>query len=272
MQSTPTPILRLPNHSANNSETSLLHMLSNRQLAGQKTLAILLDPDKVEEAYLTDLIRQAESYGVSLFLVGGSLVTNYVLNELIALIRQRTTLPVLLFPGNSLHIEPSADAILLLSLISGRNAEFLIGQHVIAAPLLRQSNLEVIPTGYMLVDSGTQTTVSYISNTTPLPADKPDVAACTAMAGEMLGLRLMYLDAGSGAKRPISVEIIKAVRRSVAVPIVVGGGIDTAHKAQQAWQAGADLVVVGNGLEKNADLLPELGAVLQQLNQPELIC
>ncbi len=177
---------------------------------------------------------------------------------------------MVLFPGNSLHIEPTADAILFLSLISGRNPEFLIGQHVIAAPLLRKSGLEVLPTGYMLVDSGAQTTVSYISGTMPLPADKPGVAACTAMAGEMLGLQLMYLDAGSGARRPVSPDMIAAVRSVVDVPIIVGGGINSGEKAYNALKAGADLIVVGNGIEQDPDLLPQLSAVVREINQSVL--
>ncbi len=195
------------------------------------------------------------------------MVTEYVHKAVIDSIRQHSDTPVILFPGNPLHIEPSADAIFLLSLISGRNPEFLIGQHVIAAPLLKKSGLEILPTGYMLVDSGTQTTVSYISGTTPLPHDKPGVAACTAMAGEMLGLQLMYLDAGRGARRPVSPDLISAVRQSVDVPIVVGGGINSGEKAYQALKAGADLIVVGNGIERDPELLPELSAMMHTFNQ-----
>jgi putative glycerol-1-phosphate prenyltransferase len=146
----------------------------------------------------------------------------------------------------------------LLSLISGRNPEFLIGQHVISAPVLRKSGLEILPTGYMLIDSGRQTTVSYISNTTPIPHDKPGIAACTAMAGEMLGLKLTYLDAGSGAMNPVSPEMIAAVRQSVDTPIIIGGGINSIKKAKNALSAGADVIVVGNGIEENIDLLREI--------------
>ncbi|TAG57186.1 MAG: geranylgeranylglyceryl/heptaprenylglyceryl phosphate synthase, partial [Runella slithyformis] len=170
-------------------------------------------------------------------------------------------------PGSSLHIEPTADAILLLSLISGRNPELLIGQHVIAAPILKRSGLEVLPTGYMLVESGRSTTVSYISNTTPIPHDKPSVAACTAMAGEMLGLQLMYLDAGSGAQKPVSAAMIAAVRQAVDTPIVVGGGINSIDKAYAALEAGADVIVVGNGIEENPDLLPEIAQAVRAFNE-----
>lgn len=227
----------------------------------------MLDPDKVEQDTLTTLLNRTKTHFVDFFLVGGSLVTDYIHKEVIATIRQHTTTPVVLFPGNPLHIEPSADAVLFLSLISGRNPEFLIGQHVIAAPLLKKSGLEILPTGYMLVDCGAQTTVSYVSGTMPLPYDKPSVAACTAMAGEMLGLQLLYLDAGSGALRPVSPSMIAAVRAVVDTPLVVGGGINTGEKAYEALNAGADVIVVGNGIEENPDLLPHLSTVIHEFNK-----
>ena len=248
-------------------QPGLLTTLRSARLSGRKLFAVLLDPDKVGQDALIALLSRTAQHPVDLIFVGGSLVTDYVHREIIATVRQHTDTPVVLFPGNPLHIEPSADAIFLLSLISGRNSEFLIGQHVIAAPLLKKSGLEILPTGYMLVDGGAPTTVSYISGTTPLPHDKPGVAACTAMAGEMLGLQLMYLDAGSGARRPVSSDLIGAVRQAVDVPIIVGGGINSGEKAYQALSAGADLVVVGNGLEQDPDLLLDLSAVVQTFNQ-----
>jgi putative glycerol-1-phosphate prenyltransferase len=166
-----------------------------------------------------------------------------------------------------MQIEPSADAILFLSLISGRNPELLIGQHVIAAPILKNTPLEIIPTGYMLVNSGKTTSVAYISNTTPIPEDKYSLAACTAMAGEMLGLQAMYLDAGSGAEREISAKMIAAVRRVINVPMIIGGGINTSHKAIAALEAGADMIVIGNALEKNPDLLIEVSDKVYEWNQ-----
>jgi phosphoglycerol geranylgeranyltransferase len=239
---------------------------------GRKAFAVLLDPDKVGQYDIDHVVSQAIACRADFFLVGGSLITHYVQRELIATIRRHShdghgNVPVILFPGNSLHIEPTADALLLLSLISGRNPELLIGQHVIAAPLLKQSGLEIVSTAYMLVDGGVPTTVSYISNTTPIPHDKPSVAACTAMAGELLGLQLTYLDAGSGARRPVPPALISAVRAAVDTPIVVGGGINTGEKAYEALQAGADLIVVGNSLEENPDLLPELANVVASMNK-----
>lgn len=243
--------------------TKLRHNLRD----GRKAFAVLLDPDKVELSSFPFMLAESMRHGVDFFFVGGSLITRYASDEIIAAIRRHTDIPAILFPGNSLHIEPSADAILLLSLISGRNPELLIGQHVIAAPLLKKSNLEILPTGYMLVESGRATTVSYISNTTPIPHDKPAVAACTAMAGELLGLQIMYLDAGSGAQKPVSPEMIAAVRKSVDTPIIVGGGINTIQKAQDALEAGADVIVVGNGIEQNPDLLPEIAQIVKAFNE-----
>ena len=236
------------------------------QNKGHKALAILLDPDKVDFGQLQDLVHDAILNKVDYFFVGGSLIANYQLSELIEQIKQYCDIPVLLFPGNSLHIVPQADGILFLSLISGRNAEFLIGQQVIAAPILKQSNLEILSTAYMLIDGGQSTTVSYISNTSPIPADKAAIAACTALAGEMIGMKLMYLDAGSGAKQEVPGPMILAVRNAVDSPIIVGGGINTAAKAQTAWLSGADIVVVGNKLEENPEFINELGAAKALVN------
>lgn len=236
----------------------LLSDLYERKENGQKSFAVLIDPDKINLDNFTNLLDLCIEHRADYIFVGGSLIMDYVMGDVIAKIKSYTNIPVILFPGNSLHIDSQADAILLLSLISGRNPEFLIGQHVISAPVLRKSGLEILPTGYMLIDSGRQTTVSYISNTNPIPHDKPGIAACTAMAGEMLGLKLTYLDAGSGAMNPVSPEMIAAVRQSVDTPIIVGGGINSIKKAKNALSAGADVIVVGNGIEENIDLLREI--------------
>ncbi len=242
-------------------------LLQKKRSEQKKSFAVLLDPDKVDLAVFPEFLRNAAAYGVDFFFVGGSLVTRYAIDQMVAAIHTHTDIPAILFPGNSLHIEPSADAILLLSLISGRNPELLIGQHVIAAPLLKQSKLEVLPTGYMLVESGKLTTVSYMSNSIPMPHDKPSVAACTAMAGEMLGLKLMYLDAGSGAQYAVPSSIISAVSEATDTPLIVGGGIDSGEKAYTALQAGADVVVIGNGIERNPLLLPEIAQCVKAFNQ-----
>ncbi len=190
--------------------------------------------------------------------MGGSLLTTDNLTQTVKICKENTTIPVILFPANSLHIDNGADAILFLSLISGRNPEFLIGQHILAAPALKRSKLQILPTGYILVDTGKPTTVTYISNTTPIPYEKDSVAACTALAGEFLGLKIIYMDGGSGADKPISANMIKAVRKTIEVPLIVGGGINSVEKAKNALEAGADIIVVGNALEKSPELLKEI--------------
>ena len=176
----------------------------------------------------------------------------------ISIIKQNCKIPVVLFPGNAVQVNDKADGILFLSLISGRNAEMLIGKQVITAPILKQSSLEVLPTGYILIDSGKPTTVSYMSNTTPIPAEKDAVAACTAMAGEMLGLKLIFMDGGSGAKNPISEQMIAVVSKSVDAPLIIGGGISSGDKAAANCKAGADIIVVGNAIEKEVNLISEI--------------
>ena len=239
----------------------LLERLSNLRKEGKKSLAVLLDPDKLGTGGLASHIRKLDAAKPDFFFVGGSLITGNSFHILVEAIRRNSEIPIVLFPGSNLYIHSDADGILLLSLISGRNPEFLIGQHVVAAPVLKNSGLEILPTAYMLVDGGKPTTVSYISNTQPIPADKPEIAACTAMAGEMLGLRLLYLDAGSGALNPVPAAMISAVKESTALPLLVGGGIRSAELAKQAWQAGADCLVIGNALETDAGLLEEITRV-----------
>ncbi len=246
----------------------ILETLQQRHRQRAKSIAVLIDPDKVDDsAKLKYLINVASENCVDFFFVGGSLITTSNMAEVIQSIKEDVNIPVVLFPGSSQQIDPSADAILFLSLISGRNPDLLIGQHVQAAPILKNSRLEILPTGYMLVSSGRTTSVAYISNTTPIPEDKYSLAACTALAGEMLGLRLIYLDAGSGAEREINARMISTVRKSVSVPLIVGGGINTSQKAQAALEAGADMIVIGNSLEKNPDLLTEISEKVYDWNQ-----
>jgi len=249
---------------------SILKTLRERRRLGKKAIAVLVDPDKVEDSSrLLHLINLASENCVDYFFVGGSLVTTTNLTEVVKKIKENVTIPVVLFPGNSMQIEPSADALLFLSLISGRNPELLIGQHVIAAPIIRNTKLEVIPTGYMLINSGRITSVAYISNTMPIPDDKYSLASCTAMAGEMLGLQLIYLDAGSGAEKEISTKMIAGVRKAISVPLIVGGGINTSQKALAALEAGADMIVIGNALEKDPELLTAIADKVYEWNQSE---
>jgi phosphoglycerol geranylgeranyltransferase len=252
-------------------QQTISHQIQKRKQQGHKSLAVLLDPDKVNLKYLQDFVHDAMLNGVDYFFVGGSLIANYQLKELVLGIKTYCDLPVVLFPGNSQHIVSEADGILFLSLISGRNAEYLIGQQVIAAPILKQAGLEILPTGYILIDGGTTTTVQYISNTSPIPRDKAPIAACTALAGQMMGQQQIYLDAGSGAILEIPDNLIAAVKAQITCPLIVGGGINTAQKALTAWQAGADIVVVGNKLEQDPNFINELGEALKQVNQAQKI-
>jgi putative glycerol-1-phosphate prenyltransferase len=234
------------------------HLLQQRRQEGQKSFAILIDPDDTAASELAAICQKAADCGVDFFLLGGSLVTGDELENCVEAIKANCSIPVILFPGSISQICDKADAILLLSLISGRNPELLIGHHVLAAPDLKRSGLEIMPTGYLLIDGGAPTTVSYMSNTQPIPADKPEIAATTALAGSMLGLQFMYLDAGSGARRAVSPQTIKAVRKQIDLPLIVGGGIRSAQQAAIAAEAGADLIVVGNALEEDPQLMQEI--------------
>ena len=246
---------------------NILQTLTERKQQGIKSFALLIDPDKFDDEIGQKFLQMPIFAQVDFIFVGGSLITGNTFNQTVQWLKTNTEKPIIIFPGSNMHIDPSADAILSLSLISGRNPDFLIGQQIVAAPILKRSNLEVLPTGYMLVESGRQTTVSYISNTTPIPADKPEVAACTAMAGEMLGLKLIYADAGSGAEQPINAKMISMIRKSVDAPLIIGGGINNPEKASQALKAGADVIVVGNAIEKDASLLRGIVEKVSEMNQ-----
>ncbi len=233
---------------------------------GEKKFAVLIDPDKVRLKNVEKVLELAASAKVDYFLIGGSLIVNNMLDQCLESIKEICNIPMILFPGNAFQLSYRADALLLLSLISGRNAELLIGKHVVVAPYLKLSPLEILPTGYMLIDGGVPTTVSYMSNTIPIPANKDDISVCTAMAGEMLGLRLMYMDAGSGAKQPISESMIEAVSGALQIPLIVGGGIKTPEKALANVKAGADVIVVGDAIEKDPSLVTEIAEAIHSLN------
>jgi putative glycerol-1-phosphate prenyltransferase len=236
-----------------------------RNNGNRKAFAVLIDPDNYDRKSLEPIINSACESKADFILVGGSLLTSGQLDETIQAIKEFTSIPVILFPGSIMQINEKADALLLLSLISGRNADLLIGKHVVAAPYLKKSGLEVLPTGYMLIESGPLTTAQYISNTLPIPRTKDDIAVCTAMAGEMLGLRLIYMDAGSGAEMPISASMINKVKESITIPLIVGGGIRDAGQALAACQAGADMIVVGNAIEKDPSCLKEIADAVHSL-------
>lgn len=240
-------------------ENQLILKLNKGKANGYKSLAVLIDPDTNLEN-INEVCKLCNELSVDFIFCGGSLVTQGQTDACIYHIKQQTQIPVLIFPGNEMHVSNKADGILFLSLVSGRNAEYLIGKQVVSAPFLRRSGLEILPTGYILVDGGRTTTVNYVSQTIPIPANKPDIAAATAMASEMLGQKLIYMDAGSGALSPVPEKMIAKVSNAVDLPIIVGGGIDNADKAFKIFDAGADVVVVGNALEKKPGLLHELAA------------
>jgi len=237
--------------------------LVKKKTEGQKSFAVLVDPDKTSLHQADELCGIATDARVDYFFVGGSLLISNNLDNLILHIRKSCNIPVVLFPGSPAQVSRHAHALLYLSLISGRNADLLIGQHVISAPAVRQSGLEVISTGYMVVDGGMPTTVSYISNALPLPSDKTEIALCTALAGEMLGMKIIYMDSGSGAKRPVSERLISSVSDNITVPLVVGGGIKDPEKAYHNCKAGADVIVVGNAIEKDPSLISEMSAAVR---------
>jgi putative glycerol-1-phosphate prenyltransferase len=243
----------------------LYDIFIDRKLAGRKNFAVLIDPDKVNSAQIDELVKLGEEAGVDYFFLGGSLVISNHLDECVKHIKEQTDIPVILFPGSPSQLSRYADALLYLSLISGRNPELLIGQHVISAPAVKQSGIEIMPTGYMVIDGGAPTTVSYISNAAPIPADKNEIAMCTAMAGEMLGMKLIYMDAGSGARKPITEAMIQKVASVIEAPLIIGGGITDPEKAYLNCKAGADVIVVGNAIEKDLGLIREISAAIHSV-------
>lgn len=243
----------------------IYNLLTERKRAGKKSFAVLIDPDKVNDHKMSHLINLSLEAKVDYFLVGGSLVISNYLDECIQFIKGNCSIPVILFPGSPAQISKYADALLYLSLISGRNPELLIGQHVVSAPIVKKSGLEIMSTGYMVIDGGAPTTVSYISNATPLPADKNEIAMCTAMAGEMLGMKLIYMDSGSGAKVPVTQSMIEKVAQSISVPLIIGGGITEPEKAYLNCKAGADVIVVGNAIEKDQHLIKEMASAVHSV-------
>ncbi len=240
------------------------HFVKNKE-QGHKSFAVLVDPDKVDQPKIEQLVSLATNSKVDYFLVGGSLWISNHLDDCIKQIKAICHIPVILFPGSPSQVSKYADALLYLSLISGRNPELLIGHHVVSAPLVRKSGLEIMPTGYMVIDGGAPTTVSYISNASPIPSDKNEIALCTAMAGEMLGMKLIYMDSGSGAKRPITESMIEMVANHIEAPLIIGGGITDPEKAYRNCKVGADVIVVGNAIEKDASLIKEMADAVHSL-------
>jgi len=227
------------------------------KLKKQKLLAVLIDPENYSNSELSLRIEIADQHNVDLILIGGSLVSSNI-HSPIETIKSLTNIPVVLFPGSLLQISENADGILLISLISGRNPENLIGNHVAAALTLKKSGLEILSTGYMLIGNADDSAVGYMSNTRAIPETKTDIASATALAGEMLGHKLIYLEGGSGAGKPISAKMISSVKKCISTPLIVGGGIRSRKDAEASYAAGEDILVVGNAIEKNPRFIEEI--------------
>ncbi len=228
-----------------------------------KLFSLLIDPEKYDQKSLSHVTGLANEAEVDFILVGGSLLSD-TLDPTIEMIRSSTDIPIILFPGNIMQVSNKADGILFLSLISGRNPELLIGNHVLAANMLRKSGIEVIPTGYILINGGNTSSVEYISNTKPIPCDKSDIIASTAMAGELLGHKIIYLESGSGADQSVYSEAINYVKKHINIPLVVGGGLKTPNDVKRVCQSGADMVVVGNAIEDYPDNLKPMSSVIKE--------
>jgi len=235
-------------------------------LRPEKRIILLIDPDKFDEEK-TQRFFSHHGNLMDMIFVGGSLLSANRTASVIAVLKKGTQIPVVLFPGNSIQILDNADAILFLSLISGRNAEYLIGQHVQAAPLIYNSGIEVIPTSYMLIDGGRRTSVEYISQSMPVPADKTDIAVATALAGKYLGHKLIYLEAGSGALNAVPADIVKAVSIKTSLPVIVGGGIRDEKTAMDLFGAGANSIVIGSLFETNPDAVLRIAQQIKNQQQ-----
>lgn len=250
------------------SSVNIQRLASQAKQEGRKLLAVLIDPDEQEDSTaLSHFVEGCVDCNIDLIFFGGSLIVKKDSHSVLRQIKDRCDIPVVLFPSNPSQIDELADGILFLSLISGRNPELLIGHHVTAAPILAKSKLEVIPTGYMLIDGGTTTTAHYVSQSLPIPNDKDDIAKATAIAGEMLGMSSIYMDAGSGAQHHVSCSMIRTVSESIDVPLIIGGGIRTAEMAEHICTAGADIIVVGNVLEQSPELLQDISIAVHGLGQ-----
>ena len=246
----------------------LLNTISSKGAA----YLILLDPDKIAEDKLPGFVKYCEKSDVDGFLIGGSLMINGNLESFIVKVKKTTRLPVIIFPGSINQIYPAADAILYLSVVSGRNADDLIGKHVLAAPIIKQCGLEPISTGYILIESGITTTAQYMSGSFPIPRNKPEIASATALAAEYLGMKLIYLEAGSGAEQTVPNEIVKAVSDQCTVPIIVGGGIKTPMAARDKVENGARIIVTGNFFENenNWDIIRSFAEAVHEKKTVEI--
>lgn len=240
---------------------------------GRAGYFVLIDPDKWELAQLAEMAAAASEGGADAILIGGSLILASNFDEMVRVIRSVASVPCIIFPGSVMQISKHADAILFLSLVSGQNPNYLIGEQIKAAPLIQHLGLEAIPTGYMLIESGRVTSAEFMSNTRPIPRDKNDIAKATALAAQYLGMKLVYLEAGSGAQHAVPLEMIRAVSSYVNVPVIVGGGIRTPERAAQCVEAGAWFVVTGNVLEKDGgrSLIREFAEAIHNTARPSAV-
>jgi len=246
------------------SSSSVLNRFVNLRKQNKKAFAVLIDPDNTDMNQIIETAQLCNEAKVDFVFMGGSLMLSNHLDECIKTFKSKSSIPVILFPGSPSQVSKEADALLYLALISGRNPELLIGAHVVSAPKIKASGLEIISTGYIVVDGGKPTAVSYMSNSAPIPYDKDDIAVCTAIAGEFLGKNVLYMDAGSGAINPVSENMIQKVSNQISIPLIVGGGISSPEKAIANCQAGADIIVVGNALEKDNQLIKVLAEAIHR--------
>lgn len=245
--------------------TEIQHSFIALKQNKKKAFAVLVDPDNIHPERIKLLADTYKNAQVDYIFMGGSIMLTHHMDECIQLFKTHCTIPIILFPGSPSQVSKYADGLLYLSLLSGRNPELLIGAHVVSAPMVKASGIEIIPTGYLLVDGGKATTVSYMSHSNPIPHDKDDIALCTALAGEMLGKQVIYMDAGSGALNPISESMIQRVSSNIDIPTIVGGGIKTPEKAVAICNAGADIIVVGNAAENNLTLISNIANAVHRL-------
>lgn len=236
------------------------HILSSKQ-KGKKLFAVLVDPDK----FSPDVIRESHKAKADLLFIGGSKVKERNFHRCVGTIRKLTNIPLVIFPGSREQVSEKADAILLLSLISGRNPDYLIGEHIKAARQLKRSKLEIIPTGYILVGGGRNISTQVVTRTSPIKKTDKYLAASTAIAGELLGMKIIYLEAGSGTNTPLNAPLVKEVRKNVSCPVIAGGGIDSAEKAVKLCRSGADMIVVGNAIEKDVTLVHKIAKAIHSL-------
>ena len=234
---------------------SILEYIQNTKTSGEKLLAILLDPDKASIKNIPSISKRIETIKANFIFVGGSFVKSGVTDIFVKTLKNHTKIPIVLFPGDYSQVTNNANALLFLSLLSGRNPEYLIEQQIKSVPFLKNSTLEIIPTGYILIDGGTNSSVLKVSKTTAISQDNIDLAVATAIAGMYKGKQLIYLEAGSGAKTPVNSKLISSVKENISIPLIVGGGIRTKKQLKNAYDNGADIVVIGNAFEENIDIL-----------------